>query len=102
MKSLLFALFALFCLSGCVSLEEKRALYIKENPELTSYKAQALASTPARAVPGMTLEEVKLVLGPSRFYRTASYSDGTTVYRKGMNLVLYFRQGQLSYWSDYR
>ncbi len=101
MRTLLFVLFALFSLSGCVSLEEKRALYLEENPDLTSYKAQALASTPARAVPGMTLEEVKLVLGPS-LYRTASYSDGITVYRKGINLVLYFKRGQLSYWSNYR
>lgn len=101
MRSLLFVLFALFCLSGCVSLEEKRALYLEENPNLAGYKVDAMKRTPAAAVPGMTLEEVKLVLGP-RIYRRASYSDGTTVYRSGSSVLLYFRQGQLSYWSSYR
>lgn len=101
MKALLLAALSLVCLSGCVSLEEKRALYMEAHPDLAGYKVDAMKRTPAAAVPGMTLEEVKLVLGP-RIYRRASYSDGTTVYRSGSSVLLYFREGQLSYWSSYR
>lgn len=103
MRALLFCLFALFslsALSGCTSLNTKRALYIETHPELAGYKVDALSATPAEAVPGMTLEEVKLVL--SGISSHASYSDGTTVYRQGYDLLLYFDRGQLSYWSDYR
>lgn len=101
MKALLLvALFALFSLSGCVSLKEKRALYMEAHPDLAGYKVDALLKTPAEAVPGMTVEEVKLVLG---IYRRANHSDGTTVYRSVLgNVLLYFDRGQLSYWSNFR
>ncbi len=101
MRALLIAALSLFCLSGCTSLETQRKLYLAEHPDLASYKVDAMLRTPAAAVLGMTLEEVKLVLGP-RIYREASYSDGITVYRSGLSVLLYFRQGQLSYWSEYR
>lgn len=98
MKTL--TLFALLLTCGCTSLATLRYEYVDAHPDLIKYKREALLGDPARAVPGMTVEEVKLVLG-NTLYRTARYSDGFEVWEKGANLVLYFERGQLSHWTDY-